>query len=93
MCVVGFSSMVFCTEYLFHLDIKGSVRRTNVSNSNQNDVYQSPDPETAEAKQLSDSLLPVSEIKPEKNYSIKNSVLNVILIFVTNCTLTLPNTK
>ena len=70
MCVLAFLPVFFLTESLFHLDVKWSVRRTNVSNSDQNDVYKSPDPETAEAKQLSDSLLPVSKIKPEKNYSI-----------------------
>ena len=46
------------------LYIERPICRSNIPGSHQDDIHQGPDPETSEAEEFSDPLLPVAEVEP-----------------------------
>lgn len=48
-------------------DVQRPVRGPNVAYGNYDHIYQCPDAEATETEELSNALLPVTQVEPEKN--------------------------
>ena len=51
------------------LYIQGSVRRSDVSNGNESNINQGPNPKPTKAEEFSNALLPVAKVEPGYRFS------------------------
>lgn len=49
------------------LNVQGAVRRPHVADSNQQDVYQRPYPQAAEAEELAEAFSPLAQVEPVRS--------------------------
>merc|ERR1712192_115102 len=54
------------------LNIKGPIRRANISNGNENNINQGPNPKSSKAEQLSNAFLPVTQVEPVRPKASKS---------------------